>query len=97
MAIKDMLLGKIKSVGFGFNGYQDQEFGLRFVFLFSGGTSAVWKVHTEDHLLKLLKNTLILAKKKDISELVGVPIRAFMENGSIGRSVKDWQVLTEVL
>ena len=41
----------------------------------------------------LLKDTLVKAKKKDVSQLVGVPVECTFE----GNLLKSWRVLEEVL
>jgi hypothetical protein len=104
-------LGKIKSIRFGYGGYQDAMIG--FTFELGGdswGTIDFWgqwayrskdaKWTEEERALKMgeycikVKELLVKAKKQDLQDLKGVPVRVFF-GGDLRLS--SWQLLEEVL
>lgn len=102
-------LGKIVNARFGFGGYDDTMIGFGVVLEGGYGVSdfvgtwatrsdrAQWSFedqrnHFADAVVRL-RDVLTAAKKRDVHELIGVPVEVTCSGGKL----ESWRVLTEVI
>jgi hypothetical protein len=104
--MKEVLLGKIKSVSFGFGGSEDYQIGLSLHF--GGGGWGVSKFYgfwsnnkapsfnKESDMVELcyaLDDILCRAKVSSVDRLKGIPVEVTFIDGAL----KAWRILEEVL
>lgn len=101
--VEDKRLGKITYAAFGFGGYQDAMIGLSIQVEADGASAGDFFGAFPDtsqttremlgHAVIKLHALLKAAKKKEVHDLVGVPVEVIWQ----GNLLKSWRILIEVL